>query len=485
MVERADTEAEASPEEDGAGPLMEDIDLKKLDAQYKPIDSFETWAKLSVDDDMWTRHVESLGERKDQLQPEDMDRALEVATRTAAVDTGAIEGLYETDRGLTLSIATKIGDWETQMRTRNESMPDFVDAQISAYGLAYDVAAENRPITEVWIRELHEVVTKPQANYKARSPQGWIDVLLPKGEYKKQPNHVQQEDGSKHAYAPVDMTPPEMQRLVEELSGPDFETAHPVLQAAYCHYALVAIHPFADGNGRVARAVASVFLRRQALIPLVIQVDQRTDYFNALEAADRGERQRFADFVFDRGVDALTLVTNQLGPDPGGFISALSRLHLAREGLTYQELDEQPGKIIAHVRRVAKEFISESRFPRGVTAEVLGGIEKGTDIDPAYRHPLQAPAVLRVNIKSAAPAQADLSLNYRALVAKDRSRRYALRLACKGDFAAPLDIRLSDVVPTVTDTLDGQIRAWFGRTMAEGLALLASQAEEQFGQSGY
>lgn len=30
-----------------------------------------------------------------------------------------------------------------------------------------------------------------------------------------------------------------------------FVKAHPVLQAAWAHFAFVAVHPFADGNGRV------------------------------------------------------------------------------------------------------------------------------------------------------------------------------------------------------------------------------------------
>ena len=45
---------------------------------------------------------------------------------------------------------------------------------------------------------------------------------------------------------------------------------HPAVQAAYAHYALTAIHPFADGNGRLARTVASVFLMRSAGVPLFL-----------------------------------------------------------------------------------------------------------------------------------------------------------------------------------------------------------------------
>jgi len=103
-----------------------------------------------------------------------------------------------------------------------------------------------------------------------------------------------------------------MSRLVEQLRGDRFAPAHPVLQAAYAHHALTVVHPFADGNGRVARALASLFLLRTARIPLLVYSDQRADYYPALRAADVGRPQPFADFVADRGLDLLALMTEWL-----------------------------------------------------------------------------------------------------------------------------------------------------------------------------
>lgn len=54
-----------------------------------------------------------------------------------------------------------------------------------------------------------------------------------------------------------------------------FASSHPVVQAAYVHHALAAVHPFAEGNGRVARALASVFLYRGVDVPLVVFSDQQ------------------------------------------------------------------------------------------------------------------------------------------------------------------------------------------------------------------
>ncbi len=54
------------------------------------------------------------------------------------------------------------------------------------------------------------------------------------------------------------------------------------------HVALTAIHPFTDGNGRVARAVASAVLQQAIGLPLLIYADQRERYIRSLEAADNG-----------------------------------------------------------------------------------------------------------------------------------------------------------------------------------------------------
>lgn len=47
------------------------------------------------------------------------------------------------------------------------------------------------------------------------------------------------------------------------LNNPASRQIHPVIRAGIVHYVLVAIHPFVDGNGRTARAIASLVLMRE------------------------------------------------------------------------------------------------------------------------------------------------------------------------------------------------------------------------------
>lgn len=135
---------------------------------------------------------------------------------------------------------------------------------------------------------------------------------LVKGRYKVLPNHVRTRDGIDHSYAPVDVTPAEMQRLVEEMRSELFLSAHPVMQAAYAHYALVVIHPFPDGNGRVARALASAFTYRAISMPIMILSDQKNAYPDSLEAADQGHFQQFVDFIFRSSIETITVLIESL-----------------------------------------------------------------------------------------------------------------------------------------------------------------------------
>ena len=460
-------------------------ELRALDGRYRPIDSFEEWATLTINDDIWNRQVSFLDKQRNSLRQDDLDSAINVATRAAAVDTGAIEGLYETDRGLTTTIAFQEPEWETAMRSRQERLPDFFKAHLAAFDLASEVAARKKPVTEAWIRELHEVLTGPQAEYDVLTPKGWVKAPLPKGQYKDQPNHVNQKDGTKHIYAPVSSVSSEMHRLVEDTKTEAFGTAHPVLQAAYVHYALVAIHPFADGNGRVARSLASIYLRRGASIPLLIWSDQRTEYFDALEAGDSQNRKRFVEFIFDRSIDALTFVANRLGPSPEDELAKLGELYLAYGGLTFAELNAKAGEIRAQAISTIRALIGEWSLPKDVTVEASTG---GGDVpmkDPGYGHPVGGPSLGHIQITSRAPASAAERVSFHVVVAQEEKARYAFRLETEDEEAASIELRLSDVHPDIAESVITQFRELGRRIIGNALVRVNEQATIARKESGF
>jgi Fic family protein len=68
----------------------------------------------------------------------------------------------------------------------------------------------------------------------------------------------------------------------------------PALQAAELHHNLVAVHPFADGNGRTARLLMNYHLLRHGFPPAIIEVEERAEYLAALEEANEGRCERLA-----------------------------------------------------------------------------------------------------------------------------------------------------------------------------------------------
>ncbi len=60
---------------------------------------------------------------------------------------------------------------------------------------------------------------------------------------------------------------------------------HPVELAAFVHIEFVGIHPFTDGNGRTSRLLMNLELIKAGFPPVVINVEDRLEYYKALDTA--------------------------------------------------------------------------------------------------------------------------------------------------------------------------------------------------------
>lgn len=84
----------------------------------------------------------------------------------------------------------------------------------------------------------------------------------------------------------------EMQRFLSWLNTED--GTDPVLRAGVAHLWFVTIHPFDDGNGRIARAIAELMLarsdaRKERFYSMSAQIqEERREYYTRLEHAQRG-----------------------------------------------------------------------------------------------------------------------------------------------------------------------------------------------------
>ncbi len=84
----------------------------------------------------------------------------------------------------------------------------------------------------------------------------------------------------------------EMEKFFEWMNSPT--ALDPVLRAAVAHFWFVTIHPFDDGNGRIARAIADLALaradgRRERFYSMSAQIEaEHAEYYRQLERAQRG-----------------------------------------------------------------------------------------------------------------------------------------------------------------------------------------------------
>jgi Fic family protein len=464
----------------------------QLDALYQPFSPFARWASTDVDVSLWGEFLGQLEAVRATVTGDDLDAAVDMVVRAAAFDTGAIEGLYETNRGITYSVAVQSAVWEAEVARTGTQTGAYFAAQLAAYKLILDAATRRIPVVEAWLRGLHSEITSAQSGYQVLTGTGWQTHVLPQGEYKREPNHVRTVSGDWHAFAPVKDTVAEVRRLTTELATAEFAAAHPVLQAAYAHHALVAIHPFADGNGRLARALASVYLYRSARIPLLVYSDQRLDYYRALNAADGGDYRSFVDFVFDRGLDALAILTDRLrsarGVGSGRPAGGPRTLRGGWVGLSEKEMQTVGRRITEYLYSETQRVVANTELPPDVTVE-LRRIDRATARfhDPVY-HPLVERGVFALRFGSRSTGRIPVESEVHVGLAENRDARFTFCVVehvVDDDSTRLRRLRrlrrcgcgLSDVYPELSRMAVERMAAWCSSLIEPRLGELAREAE--------
>ncbi len=139
-------------------------------------------------------------------------------------------------------------------------------------------------LSEAAIREMHKILLVEQYDVEAQTPDGQTTRKLVKlGEYKTEPNAVRSSTGEWIRYALPEDTAPKMAEMVAWYrQQAESRAEHPLLVAALFHHRFTNIHPFDDGNGRMARALMNLILMREGYPPVVIKDKQRQEYVAAL-----------------------------------------------------------------------------------------------------------------------------------------------------------------------------------------------------------
>jgi Fic family protein len=185
-----------------------------------------------------------------------------------------------------------------------------IKAHDAAFATITQWAQEERPLSEVDIKNLNKIILVRPFWKEARTPEGQpTRRLIQIGDYKEQPNSVRLANGQVFAYASPAETPSLMTELVNWYRRAEqANELHPAVLAAQLHYRFVRIHPFDDGNGRVSRLLTNYVLLKHGLAPAIVKSADKKGYLNALNQADLGNVEAFEHYLAQVALAGLELL---------------------------------------------------------------------------------------------------------------------------------------------------------------------------------
>lgn len=171
------------------------------------------------------------------------------------------------------------------------NLKDFVDMKASQVGLrmmSEEAVMSKAPLTQDFIRMLHQTILREDYTVYRTLPGGvQTSYVIHAGRYKTRPNSVITRYGDRFEYASPEETPALMTDLVDWYNKAEAEgELSPVELAAIFHYRYIRIHPFEDGNGRIARLMVNYILARHGWPMIVVRSRDKSDYIEALHQSD-------------------------------------------------------------------------------------------------------------------------------------------------------------------------------------------------------
>lgn len=173
-----------------------------------------------------------------------------------------------------------------------------------------EVVKDKTVLTEAFIRQLHVLVLKEDHYIDALTSDGKPTRKLVKvGSYKTSPNHVLTKTGEMFYFATPEETPAKMEELVDWFrKEKEKREVNPIILAALFHYKFIRIHPFDDGNGRVARILMNFILMQFGYPPAIIKTEDKENYYAVLALADADELEPFIQYIMQNLIRSLEIM---------------------------------------------------------------------------------------------------------------------------------------------------------------------------------
>lgn len=186
--------------------------------------------------------------------------------------------------GLTLTYGETIKFLRDSLIIRGAKPKDLYDLKNHKAVLDKIFSAFNEiEISEKTIKSLHAELMHDDAQWPVQDA-----YIAGPGHYKTEDNYTIRPGGATHAYLSHELVNEAMRNLVEDtvskLRNTDITSfkAHPVAIISRFHFEFLQIHPFSDGNGRMARLLSTLLFLKKKYPPIIIEEQERMRYFSVL-----------------------------------------------------------------------------------------------------------------------------------------------------------------------------------------------------------
>lgn len=175
-------------------------------------------------------------------------------------------------------------DGDAKMHDLEEMMAHNVGLKM----MQEEALATERPLSAYFIKTLHKTLIREDYNVRKELPDGSVATYtVHAGQYKTRPNSVITATGERFEYASPEETPALMTDLVAWYNSAVEEQKLSALElASLFHYRYIRIHPFEDGNGRIARLLVNFILLRAGYPMIVVRTKDKDKYLSALNRSD-------------------------------------------------------------------------------------------------------------------------------------------------------------------------------------------------------
>ncbi|MBR5642822.1 MAG: Fic family protein [Salinivirgaceae bacterium] len=169
-----------------------------------------------------------------------------------------------------------------------KDVQDMAASNVTLNMMQEEALVKETPLTQNFIRTLHRTLLREDYTVHRTLPGGMqTSYTIHAGQYKTRPNSVITRYGDRFEYASPEETPALMTDLVDWYNKAETDgKLSPVELAVLFHYRYIRIHPFEDGNGRIARLLVNYILTKHDYPMIVVRSRLKNEYLEALHAAD-------------------------------------------------------------------------------------------------------------------------------------------------------------------------------------------------------